>query len=190
MRDLSYRQLLELAVADGATTPAPSSGRTVVWSTTLNAPAYWDGAAWRAFSAGGGVAGKRFSAPVVAGQSVNVGVSTTITSGFGAPTINELGTWSAGAGALTISAAGVYLVTLVESLTSSSSGWMSPFVMVNGADALGSYNQTSATGIHVGITGVLSLAAGDVVTGRYYFATGTNTTTRANATGLSITRIA
>lgn len=50
MRDLTPRAFPALAVAEGATTPAPD-GRSWIWSTTLSRPMFWDGARWRAASA-------------------------------------------------------------------------------------------------------------------------------------------
>lgn len=50
MRDLTPRGLPNLAVSEGATTPA-SDDRAWIWSTTLNRPMFWDGSRWRATSA-------------------------------------------------------------------------------------------------------------------------------------------
>lgn len=55
MRDLNYRSLISLAIAEGATTPNPGFP-TWAWSTTLNKPVYWDGDNWTAGTGGGGSA--------------------------------------------------------------------------------------------------------------------------------------
>jgi hypothetical protein len=47
--------MLPLAVAEGATTPAPSS-TAVAWSTVLGCPVYWDGTRWTAGQVGRAVA--------------------------------------------------------------------------------------------------------------------------------------
>lgn len=41
--------LSQIAVAEGATTPAPS-GPGWAWSTTLSKPVYWNGAKWSSTS--------------------------------------------------------------------------------------------------------------------------------------------
>lgn len=48
MKDLSLRGMVELAVAEGATSPAPTSGKSWAWSTVLNKPVYWTGSLWTA----------------------------------------------------------------------------------------------------------------------------------------------
>lgn len=49
MKDLAFRQLPSLAIAEGATTPAPA-GSAWAWSTTLGKPVFWNGSAWTAGS--------------------------------------------------------------------------------------------------------------------------------------------
>lgn len=51
MQDLSFRSLVSLAIAEGATTPVPS-GNSWAWSTTLNRPVFWNGTIWTAGTAG------------------------------------------------------------------------------------------------------------------------------------------
>lgn len=46
MRDLSFRQLPELAISEGATTPTPSGTNAWAWSTTLGRPVFWTGSKW------------------------------------------------------------------------------------------------------------------------------------------------
>lgn len=46
--ELAYRQLLQLAVAEGATTPNPGVAGLWAWSTTTGRPMQWDGSAWHA----------------------------------------------------------------------------------------------------------------------------------------------
>ena len=49
MKDLGFRQLPALAIAEGATTPVPA-GSAWAWSTTLGKPVFWNGSAWTAGS--------------------------------------------------------------------------------------------------------------------------------------------
>lgn len=53
MRSRQFKELLEFAIAEGATTPVPLIGKAWAWSTTLNKPVYWNGTTWSAGSAGG-----------------------------------------------------------------------------------------------------------------------------------------
>lgn len=50
MKDLGFRQLPALAIAEGATTPAPA-GSAWAWSTTLVKPVFWTGTQWTAGAA-------------------------------------------------------------------------------------------------------------------------------------------
>lgn len=45
-KSLRYNQLLQLAVAEGATTPNPGSVGTIAWSTTTSRVVAWDGSKW------------------------------------------------------------------------------------------------------------------------------------------------
>lgn len=53
-KSLRYDQLLQLAVAEGATTPNPGITGVLAYSTILGSPVHWTGAQWTAGSAGGG----------------------------------------------------------------------------------------------------------------------------------------
>lgn len=53
-KSLRYDQLLQLAVAEGATTPNPGITGVLAYSTTLGKPVHWTGTQWTAGSAGGG----------------------------------------------------------------------------------------------------------------------------------------
>lgn len=50
-KSLRYDQLLQLAVAEGATTPNPGLTGVVAYSTTLGKPVHWTGSIWTAGSA-------------------------------------------------------------------------------------------------------------------------------------------
>lgn len=45
-RDLSYRKIVELAVAEGATSPDPGEEGVMAWSTTLGGPVVWMDGMW------------------------------------------------------------------------------------------------------------------------------------------------
>lgn len=63
-QQLGYEQLLQLAVADGATTPNPGVPGVVAYSTTLSKPVFWNGTAWsHTFGAAGGGAGPTLALP-------------------------------------------------------------------------------------------------------------------------------
>lgn len=47
MKDLSTRGLVSLAISVGATTPVPSSGNPIAWSTTLSEFVFWNGTSWQ-----------------------------------------------------------------------------------------------------------------------------------------------
>lgn len=53
-KSLGYDQLLQLAVAEGATSPNPGITGVLAYSTTLGRPVHWTGTQWTAGSAGGG----------------------------------------------------------------------------------------------------------------------------------------
>ena len=54
MRELSFSSLLDMAIAEGATSPDPGF-HCLVYSTSLGKPIYWDGSAWSSVGAGGGI---------------------------------------------------------------------------------------------------------------------------------------
>lgn len=51
---LNYQQLLNLAVAENASTPDPGLTGVLAWSTTINAAVSWNGSNWNAVGAAGG----------------------------------------------------------------------------------------------------------------------------------------
>lgn len=53
---LNHLGLLELALAEGASTPNPG-GKSVIWSTTASKYLGWNGSSWEALAAGGGGGG-------------------------------------------------------------------------------------------------------------------------------------
>jgi hypothetical protein len=56
-KQLSFKALPQLAIAESDTTPNPSIAGVMVWSTTLGKPVYWTGSIWTAGTSGGGGGG-------------------------------------------------------------------------------------------------------------------------------------
>lgn len=83
MQDLALRSPVALAVAVGATTPAPAAGQfPILWSTSEAKHLYWNGASWQAFGGGAAaifaVAAVDFGAAPVLAKTFDVAVGAAV----------------------------------------------------------------------------------------------------------------
>jgi hypothetical protein len=60
-KELSFKQLPNLAVAEAATSPDPGVTGAWCWSTSLGKPMYWNGSTWTSVSSGGGSGSPTYS---------------------------------------------------------------------------------------------------------------------------------
>lgn len=80
-QQLNFEQLLQIAVAEGATTPNPGATGVIVYSTTLSKPVWWNGTSWSStFGTGGGGGG---AVTALARVTANVAYSTPASTAAG-----------------------------------------------------------------------------------------------------------